>query len=136
MSRVYLDASCIIYLVESASPFHEKVVARLGQYRADPDASVVTSRLSRLECRTRPLRDGDAGLLAAYDAFFGADRLMLGEVSGVVIERATELRARYGFKTPDAIHLATAIEGRADVLLTGDAALRRCAEVAVEVLEP
>ena len=52
------------------------------------------------------------------------------------IERATELRARHGFRTPDAIHLATAIEERADLVLTGDVALRRCSEVAVEVVEP
>jgi predicted nucleic acid-binding protein len=134
--RVYLDASCIIYLIESASPFHEKVVSRLERYRADPEASLLTSRLSRLECRTRPLRDGDSRLLATYDAFFSAGRLTLGDVDAAVIERATALRARYGLRTPDAIHLATAIEGQADLALTGDATWRRCGEVAVEVLEP
>lgn len=136
MRRVYLDASCIIYLIESASPFHEKVVSRLDRYSSDPEASLMTSRLSRLECRTRPLRDGDSRLLAIYDGFFSADRLTLGEVDAAVIERATALRARYGFRTPDAIHLATAIEGRAELVLTGDATLRRCNEVAVELLEP
>jgi predicted nucleic acid-binding protein len=40
--------------------------------------------------------------------------------------RATELRAAHGLKTPDAIHLATAIEERADLFLTGDANLARC----------
>ena len=136
MSRVYLDASCIIYLIEGASPFHEKVVSRLDRYGSDPQASLMTSRLSRLECRVRPLHEGDSRLLAAYDAFFGAGRLMLGEVDAAVIERATALRARYGLRTPDAIHLATAIEGRADLALTGDATWRRCVEVVVEVLEP
>lgn len=136
MSRVYLDASCIIYLIESASPFHDKVVARLTEYRTDIDASVVTSLLSRLECRTRPLRDGDAQLLAEYETFFVANRLALSEISAAVIERATDLRARYGFKTPDAIHVATAIESGAGVMLTGDSALRRCTELRVEVLEP
>jgi predicted nucleic acid-binding protein len=133
---VYLDASCIIYLIEGASPFYEKVVSRLDRYRSDPEASLMTSRLSRLECRTRPLREGDSRLLTTYDAFFSAGRLALGEVDAAVIERATALRARYGLRTPDAIHLATAIEGQAEVVLTGDATLRRCSEVAVEVLEP
>jgi predicted nucleic acid-binding protein len=41
----------------------------------------------------------------------------------------------YGFKTSDAIHLATAIEREADLFLTGDMELRRCTELAVEVLE-
>ena len=51
-----------------------------------------------------------------------------------MIERATEIRARYGFKTPDALHLATAVEGAADVFLTGDSNLASCKEVVVEVI--
>ena len=58
----------------------------------------------------------------------------MSEVTAVVIERATDLRVRYSFKTPDAIHLATAIEGQADLFLTGDKALARCDQVNVEVL--
>ncbi len=58
------------------------------------------------------------------------------DVSAKVIDRATELRARYGFKSPDAIHLATAIESGANEFLTGDAGLARCTEVAVTVLVP
>jgi predicted nucleic acid-binding protein len=59
---------------------------------------------------------------------------MLAEINAPVIGRATDLRARHGFKTPDAIHLATAILWDASVLLTGDAALARCGEINVEVL--
>ena len=113
----------IVYLIEAASPFHSAVVARLTRYRTDPSAAVVTSRLSRLECRTRPLREGNSTLLLAYDAFFSSGRLILVEINAPVIERATDLRAGRGFKTPDAIHLAIAILWDASVLLTGDAAL-------------
>jgi len=56
------------------------------------------------------------------------------EIASSVIERATDLRARYKFKTPDAIHLATAIEDHADRFLTGDKELTRFSELAVEVL--
>ena len=108
----------------------------MARHRAAPESRIVTSRLSRLECRTRPLREADSRLLATYDEVFGARRLTLADISDRVIERATELRARHGFRTPDAIHLATAIEERADLVLTGDVALRRCSEVAVEVVEP
>jgi uncharacterized protein len=134
VSRVYLDASCIIYLIEVSSPFHATVAHRLLRYQADPKAALVTSSLSRLECRTKPLRGGDTRLLAEYDVFFAAGRLSVAELSAAVVERATELRARYGFKTPDALHLATAILERADVFMTGDAALARCAELRVEIV--
>ena len=119
-----------------ASPFHTVVAARLARDRADPSVTVVTSRLSRLECRTRPLREGNSSLLGAYDAFFSSNRLVLVEINGSVIERATALLARHSFKTPDAIHLATAIDEGASVFLTGDAELVRCAELNVEVLRP
>ena len=46
------------------------------------------------------------------------------------------LRARHGFKTPDAIHRATAIEAGAEAFLTGDAGLATCTDVSVEVFSP
>ena len=51
-----------------------------------------------------------------------------------IIDLATELRVRYSFKTPDAIHLATAIEAKADRFLTGDHQLARCKELTVDAL--
>ncbi len=60
-----------------------------------------------------PLHENNRALLAAYDNFFSAKRFVMWEVDSGVIERATDLRARYGFRTPDAIHLATAIESHA-----------------------
>jgi len=135
MSRIYLDACSIIYLVEAESPFHEVVVRRLLQHQAEPASQLMTSRLSYLECRTRPVRENDRKLLAAYDKLFGANRMLIVEITAEIVASATTLRARYGFKTPDAIHLASAIGEKADVFLTGDSSLSRCPDIAVEVLE-
>jgi predicted nucleic acid-binding protein len=93
-------------------------------------------RLSRLECRVKPLRDANASLLSLYDGFFSRDRLVIVDVTASVLERATELRARHGLKTPDAIHVASAIEAGSDLLLTGDAAMARCQSVPVEIVAP
>jgi predicted nucleic acid-binding protein len=104
-------------------------------HQVDPASRLITSRLSWLECRVSPLRNKDEVLLAAYDRFFNASRLEIVEVSPEVVQRATVLRANYGFRTPDAIHLASAIENKADVFLTGDLMLARCKEIQVEVLK-
>lgn len=136
MSLLYLDACCIIYLIESSSPFHGAVARRILQHQLLPEAGLITSRLSRLECRVKPLREADNRLLSEYDSFFRQRRLHLAELSAAVLERATTLRARHGFKTPDALHLATAIEAGAGIFLTGDASLSRCSEIRVEVLPP
>jgi predicted nucleic acid-binding protein len=133
--RLYLDASAIIYSLEGASAVREAAVRVIEQAEAAPCA-VITSRLSRLECRVKPLRDGRQDVLALHDAFFSRPGLVLADVSAGVIERATELRARHGFKTPDALHLATALIEGADSFLTGDGALARCPDLRVIVLDP
>jgi len=84
----------------------------------------------------KPVRDRDAAILATYDAFFTRARLTIVDVTAAVLDRATELRARHGFKVPDAIHLASAIEAGADVFLTGDAGLAKCPDVRVEIVSP
>ena len=132
MTEAYLDACSLIYLTEGAVGWRSAVEARLRTLPAT--AGLMTSRISRLECRSKPTRDRDAALLARYDAAFARTRVV--DVTAAIIERATELRARYGFRSPDAIHLATAIDEGADVFITGDAALARCTEIAVDVLTP
>jgi predicted nucleic acid-binding protein len=132
--KLYLDASTIIYCLEAAMPFREKVLARLSQAEGIAGGILLTSRLSRLECRVKPLRENNRALLAVYDEFFTRESLRTIEIGPAIVERATALRVRYGVKTPDAIHLATAIEEHVDAFLTGDRDLCRCSEVVVEVV--
>lgn len=133
--RLYLDANAIIYLIESVAPFQHRVLSRVLQAEtSSPPGLILTSRLSRLECRVKPLRDNDHPLLQRYDAFFSRSRLHLVELDAPIIELATEYRARYGLKTPDTLHLASAKTSGADLFLTGDAQLARCTDVNVEVL--
>jgi len=136
VSRVYLDACTIIYLVEAENPFHTLVAQRIAELDATPDSVLLTSRLSLLECRIAPLRGKDQDLLLRYDKFFEAARLEIIELTADVVEQATRLRARGGFRTPDALHLASAIAAEADVFLTGDVGLESCSEIEVEVLKP
>ena len=123
----------MIRLVEGDAATRAALVARLAPCLGVP-GSLVTSRLTRLECRSKPLRAGGLATLAQFDVFFAGVELILAEVSPAVIERATELRARYNLKAPDAIHYATAVEVGATVFLTGDRALARCSEAPVEML--
>lgn len=60
--------------------------------------------------------------------------LLIVEVSVPIAIEAARLRVRYGFKTPDALHLASAIAARADVFVTTDKTLRRCKEIRVQLL--
>jgi predicted nucleic acid-binding protein len=51
-----------------------------------------------------------------------------------VYDRAAHLRAGYGFKLGDALHLAAAVEAGCGLFLTNDSRLSACREIAVEVL--
>src|SRR5689334_18166283 len=127
--RVYLDTALIIYLVEAVTPYVTTVEVRLS----NPDTYQVCSDLSWLECRVKPMREGDIDLLADYDDYFDMNAREVMPLTREVIDHATALRARYGFKTPDAIHLAAAIVGQCDTFLTNDRRLNKCSEIKVEV---
>lgn len=127
----YLDTAIIIYLVEEKESFFEKVTLCLE----DANCELLTSEMGRLECRVKPIRNQDYKLLAIYDQFF-ADRLKeVIAITREVIDSATELRAKYNFKTPDTLHLAAAITSGCEVFFTNDHRLDRCTEIKIETLE-
>ncbi len=52
-----------------------------------------------------------------------------------VLDLATEIRARYGFKTPDSIHLAASVTNGCDQFLTNDRRLERFPDIAIDVIQ-
>ena len=84
----------MIRLVEGDAATRAPLEARLAPSLGVP-GSLITSRLTRLECRSKPLRAGDLATLAQFDVFFAGVELVLAEVSSAVVEQATDLRARY-----------------------------------------
>jgi predicted nucleic acid-binding protein len=130
---IYADANTIIRLLEGDQATRAPLEARLAPLRGT-GGFLATSRLTRLECRCKPLRQGEVVLLALYEAFFNGVEVVLLDISPAVIEKATDLRAHLNIKTPDAIHLATAVLAGVSAFLTGDQQLARCTEVAVEIL--
>ena len=97
--RHYFDSSSIIYAVESVLPFATAVIGWVVRAEASRTGRVLTSRLSMLECRVKPLRDGDAELLTKFHQFFSHRTMEIIEINAPVIERPTELLATYGFNT-------------------------------------
>jgi predicted nucleic acid-binding protein len=134
--RLYLDANPIIYSVEGTPSFREAVLRWIDRVEATADGVILTSVLSWLECRVKAQREKDEEALKRFDGFFVRENLTLIDISTDVVERATDLRVKYGFRTPDAIHLATALLSGADVFLTGDRDLDRCTEIKVVRLTP
>lgn len=128
--RIYLDSAPLIYLIEDVAPYALALETRL----AAPGIIQVCSDLTRMECRVKPMRDGEDALLAAFDGYFSNVVAEVIPLSRQIIDQATALRAHYGFRTPDAIHLAASIGSGCDLFLTNDYSLVRCTEIVVEVV--
>jgi predicted nucleic acid-binding protein len=107
--KLYLDANIIILGHEGEDLRKQTVLHRLWQCVSEDGGELITSAFSRLECLVLTLRSKDQALLADYDRFFGSESLTIVDVTTSVLTRAASLRAEYRFKTPDAIHLASAI---------------------------
>ena len=128
--RIYLDAMIVIYAVEDIAPYAASIDTRL----VVPNVVQVTSELTRLECRVKPVREKDARLLAAFDNYFTRVVSEIVPLSRQVVDMATDIRAEYRFKTPDALHPAAAVVSGCDLFLTHDNRLTTFRELPVETV--
>ncbi len=125
-ATVYLDTNTLIYLTEGDPAFK----VQIGEVIAAIDhaqSRVITSELALTEVMVKPYRDHDETLINAYEQLFAA------LVETLPLRRdellyAARLRADHaGLRTPDALHIATALLAEADVFVTGDAKLKNFA---------
>ena len=129
--RLYLDTAPVIYMVENVPIYALAVDKRLS----DPEIERVVSDLTRMECRIRPLRDGNMDLLKDFDDYFNEVVSEIISLSREVVDYATEIRAQYEFKTPDSIHLAAACVAKCNIFFTNDHRLDRFDKISVEVIQ-
>ncbi|MBO0905759.1 type II toxin-antitoxin system VapC family toxin [Jiella sonneratiae] len=119
--RVYLDANALISFVEND---HDTVV-RVFEMVKPGLAELFTSELTLSEVLVGPLRQGDDALVATYDEFLVSDEtLTVVPITRDILREAAELRAAIGNKTPDAIHVATAVARNCNVIVSSDERLR------------
>ena len=130
MRRVYLDACVVIYLMENAAPFSEKARQFLAR---NSDAHLCVSALVRMEVILKPLRESATALVSDYEDFLAAQHWLA--IDDSIFDRALHLRAHHGLKTPDALHLATAIHHGCKEFWTNDDRLNKAAgSMAVNIL--
>jgi predicted nucleic acid-binding protein len=130
---VFLDTNIVIYFIENPPVFGVRATVHLTALRAAGHTFAV-SDLVRLECRMLPIRNANLTLLGHYDAFFASSEVQVLSLTGAVCDRATLLRARHNFKTPDALQLAAAIVHGCDRFLTNDTRLSACTDIPIDVL--
>lgn len=117
MRKIYLDSCIAIYLVEEHPLYCRPIEHALAQ----SEGIVCYSPLTELECLVLPLRLKRADLLDKFSRFFALNLKLA--MHDEVYQEAAQLRAEFGIKTPDALHLATARFHRCTELWTNDCRL-------------
>ena len=121
--RIYQDANVLIYLTEFDRNKTGALRALIGGHES-AQAEFITSDLANTEVLVRPIRAQHLDLIQAYERLLTVFVKPL-PVSRDVLCLAAKLRAatpaqQTSDRTPDAIHVATAILAKADVFVTGD----------------
>lgn len=121
-ATVYLDTNAIIYLTEGNPDFKASIEGLFAEIE-EAGARLITSELTYTEVLVVPFRTANTELAEAYERLMDTlvEPLPLGrqELFLAAKLRATTPRLR----TPDSLHLATAILADAEVFVTGDAGI-------------
>ncbi len=123
--QLYLDTSIFIYSIEQYPDFQElsdAIINAATQY----EIFAVTSELALSEALVMPIRKNNTALQELFEeAIQSAGGLLVVPIERQILVRAAELRAlQPNLKTPDAIHLATALETGCEVFLTNDSRIK------------
>ncbi len=126
--NVYFDSCLIIYLVEEHNLFAPVIENKLIEHKNHELSSlrICVSNLSKMECLIMPLRNKNKVLAEKFENWFNLINCL--DLGKEIFQKATHLRATFpSLKTPDAIHLATAIQHNCDEFWTNDSNLEKIA---------
>jgi len=135
MAAAYLDSNIVIPLVEALGERRLRFADRLARLLG-ANAVYVVSDLVRMECKVKPLASGDGRLVLEIDRFLASARFVCVSLPSASFDRAAEIRARFRYRTPDALHLAAAIEAECDLFVTADRRLATFTEIPIVLLRP
>lgn len=117
---VALDTCVLIYYVEE-HPTYARLLAPLFAAVDEGARTAVCSELALAEVLVAPYRKRRRDLAMAYEQHLTRGRgLRLLPIDRSVLRGAAWLRATATVKTPDAIHLATAMAAKAGTFVTND----------------
>ena len=128
---VFLDTAPLIYFIVGNSQYHN-LLFKIFDLNDKGGFSFITSSITLLEVLVKPLKEGKSDIANQYrNILTKAPGIEVLDVTSFTSEIAAYLRAKYSFRTPDAIQLATSIEAGADYFLTNDNRIKSVTEIPV-----
>ena len=126
-----IDTMVFVYHFEAHEEFGP-AAGRLLQAAEEGRCRLVCSVLTLLEILVVPKRNGQEDLCRRYREIFQSfPNLAVLAVETEIAEIASDLRAQYSIRTPDSIHIATAIRAGAAAFISGDGRLNRVKELPI-----
>jgi predicted nucleic acid-binding protein len=135
VSRLAFDTAPIIYFIE-ANARYDALVTAIFERVVRGEIEGLTSVITLTEVLVHPAQQGNQALRDDYtDLLLHSEHFRTVPIDAVAAARAADLRARYQFRTPDALQIAAALTAGCDAFLTNDARLQRATEVRVLLLD-
>jgi len=130
-----LDTNPFIYLFER-HPQYFPLAETLFDYLKTPNTQGVTSIITLIETCVQPQREGRTDLVKIYEqALSNSSQVQTLSIEPSLAKRAIALRAQYGFRVPDALQIAAALERNATLFVTNDHRLKKCVDLTVLILD-
>jgi predicted nucleic acid-binding protein len=133
-SKIYADTSVFIYTVES-HPEYWSLLEPLWDKFQRGAIEICTSELTLLEVLINPIKQGDNLLISDYEQLLLDTNIQLKPINQSILREAANLRANTKIKTPDAIHIATALAVNCTAFLTNDLGLKNIPNLTTIVLK-
>jgi predicted nucleic acid-binding protein len=107
--RVYFDTNFFIYAFEATARYQMQL-ASLASLLDDGKSIVGTSEFTLSELLTMPFRDNLLNAVAECRDMLGDSTVCLAPVTRSVLIRSAMLHGQVGVKTPEALHVVTAVD--------------------------
>lgn len=129
---VCVDTNIFIYHYQNSPHFFSETNLFFSKL-AEGEISAITSIITLIELLSFHAKD--TKIKEIQDAFHSTPRLTVIEVNQEIALEAAKIRRTYKIRLPDAIQLATAIYGKADIFITNDSKLQNFKDIRVILLE-
>ncbi|NOU35450.1 MAG: PIN domain-containing protein [Kiritimatiellaceae bacterium] len=132
---LFIDTAPVIYYIENHPQFSSKMDALIDAV-ANFRQQWITSFVTYVEVLALPRKMKDQPMEQLYTHLLTQTRfLKIVQTNPSIMNQCVHFRAEYGFKTPDAIQLATAQVFGADIVITNDHAWKKITELRVVTLD-
>jgi len=126
--RVGIDTMVFIYYLED-HPTYSRLVRPLFEALESRKIVGVTSVITLMEILVHPKRSGKVAAARDYqDLLLTYPNLVIADIDKETADIASDLRAKYGIRPPDALQLAAVLQGGASGFITNDTQLKQVEE--------